>query len=414
MAMVEVKEMAADGKNNHDWYMVAACFGITFTMGESFSTLGVFFKPLEREFAWSRTALSSGSTAFLVGHAISLVISGRLVDRYNPHFILLGSALLTGLGNFLCSKLSSISQFQLFLFITGLGAGATWSVPTSTVQRWFHGKARAGLALGIVTSGVGMGSLVFSPFISYLISKYGWRQAYSITGMLFCIIIITSSFILQKSQVKSQFTRERGQSLLHGEDAQGWKTGEALVTLPFILITAAACVGILSFQIITTHLIAHATDIGISTIASATALGLLGGFSVPGRMISGLLSERIGWERIMSFALFGMALSFLWLMFVKSFVSLVCFVFLYGVSHGSVILSRVAILGEFFGVRSLGELIGTTAAIAQIVGAFGPFAAGFIFDNTGSYSTAFVIVIGLLLIVGLLMFKVRKPRLNEY
>ncbi len=65
----------------HGWFVVGACFMITLTLGETFWSFGVFFKSLEDEFGWSRTVVSSGYTAFLLGHALSLVGGGRLVDK---------------------------------------------------------------------------------------------------------------------------------------------------------------------------------------------------------------------------------------------------------------------------------------------------------------------------------------------
>ena len=140
------------------WLIVGACFCLTLTLGETFWTFGVFFKPLQQEFGWSRAAVSSIFTAFLLGYAISVIASGRLIDRYSPKPLLLGSALLIVSGLCCCSVGTSLNHFRIFLFVVGLGSGATWSAPTSIVQRWFYGSKKAGLALGIVASGVGLGA----------------------------------------------------------------------------------------------------------------------------------------------------------------------------------------------------------------------------------------------------------------
>lgn len=101
--------------------------------------------------------VSSIFTAFLLGYAVSVVAGGRLFDRFRPEPLLVGSALLIVSGLCLCSVGSSLNQFLLLLFIVGLGSGATWAVPNTIVQRRFHGKPHAGLALGVVISGVGVG-----------------------------------------------------------------------------------------------------------------------------------------------------------------------------------------------------------------------------------------------------------------
>ena len=173
----------------YGWFVVIACFFVTMSLGETMWSFGVFFKPLENEFQWSRTLVSSGYTAFLIPYSLSSIVAGKISDRYGPRMILIASGTLAGLGISLCSQIQSVNEFRAFLAVAGLGAGATWSVPTSTVQRWFYGRRQAGLALAIVVGGVGIGALVFAPLINYFILNYGWRNAYLIIGILFFVII---------------------------------------------------------------------------------------------------------------------------------------------------------------------------------------------------------------------------------
>ena len=154
-------------------------------------------------------------------------------------------------------------------------------------------------------------------------------------------------------------------------------------------------------------------DIGVTPTISAVALGLLGGFSVPGRIISGIIADRVGWQRIFIISQFGLALFILWLSMVQTVWMLYFFVLFYGICHGSRVVAHVGILGEFFGMNSLGEIIGITMAIALFTGAFAPYLAGFIFDSTGSYFIAFMIVMMLLLCGGIIATVIRKPVQTE-
>jgi len=399
----------------YGWFVVAACFAATFSLGEAMWSFGVFFKPLGNEFGWSRALVSSGYTAFLIGHAISVIATGRLSDRYSPRPILFTSAFLAGLGTSLCSQIHSINWLRIFLFIAGLGAGATWSVPTSTVQRWFYRRPRAGLALGIVVAGVGVGALVFTPLVNYMILSYGWRNAYLLIGILFFIIIALSSLVIKQSPVDTRTASGKKTDMPNSISSQGWTTGNVMTTPSFAGITFINCVGILAFQTVCVHLVPRATDVGISPTASAAALGLLGGFSVPGRIISGFISDKIQWQRMLALACFGTALSILLLLFFFEGVwMLYCFVFFYGICHGSRVPAHLGILGEFFGMGSVGALIGITAAIAVFIGAFAPYLAGFIFDTTGSYFVAFMIVMVLLLSSGIIASVMKKPVAPEW
>ena len=397
----------------YGWFVVGACFATTFTLGEAMWTFGIFFKPLENEFGWSRAVVSSGYTVFLIGYAISAITTGRLADRYNPRPILFVSALLAGISTSLCSQVHAISQLRIFLFIAGLGGGATFAVPTSVVQRWFYQKRNAGLALGIVVAGVGMGALAFAPLINYLILSYGWRSTYLIAGILYLLIIAVSSLVIKPSPVKPKTISPDQGALPNSVSIPMWTTAKALTTPSFIGVAFVTATVILAFQVLMVHLVPHATDAGISPTVSAAALGLLGGLSVPGRIMSGFMADRIRWQITLALSCFGMALSLLWLLFLKEAWMLYCFVSFYGLCHGLRVPANVGILGDFFGMHSLGELIGIVSATGMIIAAFVPYIVGFVFDTIGSYSIALIIVMVLLLSSGIAACSMKKPIASE-
>jgi MFS family permease len=384
---------ASDDRRNrlYRWVIVGACFCLTLTLGETFWTFGVFFKPLQQEFGWSRAMVSSIFTAFLVGYAISVIASGRIVDRCNPKPVLLASALLIVAGLCLCRWGATLNQFRIFLFLVGLGSGATWSVPNTVVQHWFYGEKQAGLALGIVISGVGAGALVFAPLINYLIESCGWRTTFLILGILFGALVGTVTLLLRPAP-------RAGEAAGKERPAGGRPSPERRFygSLAFPAVIFVVVVGVFTFQVITTHMVAHATDVGISPAAAAAALGLMGGFSIPGRLLSGLLSARLGWNRLLSLAFFGTGASMFCLIWLKEFWMIYLFALSYGLFHGMRVAAQVGVIPEIFGMRSLGELIGVTTAAGQLISAVAPYAAGALFDATGSYAVAFLAIVLLL------------------
>ena len=396
----------------YGWFVVAACFLLTLTLGETFWSFGVFFKPLEDEFDWSKTLVSSGYTAFLIGYAISIVASGRLVDRLSPRPIVLVTGLIAGLGIALCSQVHTINQLRLFLFVAGVGAGPIWTVASSTAMRWFQGRERAGrIALAITSTGVGVGALVFAPLINYFIQDYGWRNAFVYVGIIFFCILTVSSLIirrsppLQEGAVSGVDTNTSGRAV-----APAASVGKIITSSAFLGITLVVTAAIVSFQALAVHLAPYAQEAGISATSAALALGLLGGFSIPGRILSGVVSDAIGWPRTLCLALFGMAVAMLWLLFLDAGWMLYCFVLCYGICHGLRIPAQLGIVSDFFGMTSLGVLIGITTAVGQIAGAFAPYMAGFIADRTGSYSLVFIILMALLIGTGMITLLMRERR----
>ncbi|MFC2001025.1 MFS transporter [Chloroflexota bacterium] len=394
----------------YGWFVVLAGFIATFTLGEASWSFGVFFKSLANEFGWSRAITSSGYTAFIVGYAISTAVTGKLADRYSPRPILFIAALVTGFGIIMCSRVQSIDQLRLVLLIAGLGGGATMTVPSATVQRWFHGRQETGLALAIVISGVGAGALFFAPLINYLILSYGWRNAYLIVGILFLVSMVIASLVIRQSPQEARAIPVAGETgVVKPVGNKGWTTGRAMTSFPFLIVTFCNFAAILAFQVVTVHLIPHATDVGVPATFAAAALGLMGGFSVPGRILSGYLSGKLGWQKIMTLAFLGMALSTLLLVYLRATWMLYCFVLFYGMCHGARATGQFGILGQFFGMRSLGTLIGIMVSVGHFIGAFAPYVAGFIFDTTGSYFVAFVGMMVLLLTASLAANMLKEP-----
>jgi MFS family permease len=177
----------------------------------------------------------------------------------------------------------------------------------------------------------------------------------------------------------------------------------------FLILTLAACVTIFTFQVVSVHFIPYVTDLGITPTAAATAVGLMGAFSIPGRLLAGPLSDRIGWKKTITLSLFGMTVAAVWLLFSRSEWMLYCFAFIFGIFWGARSTALNGALGAFFGTRLLGELIGITTASGNLLAAFVPYLAGYIFDAVGSYSIVFISLAVLLLGVSLLSTTLKKP-----
>ena len=394
----------------YGWFVVIACSFVTMSLGETMWSFGVFFKPLENEFGWSRRLISSGYTAFLFGYSLSAIIAGRLADRYNPRSILMACGVLVGLGISLCSRVQSVNEFRLFLFVSGLGAGSTWTVPIATVQRWFYGRKRAGLALSIVVAGVGVGALVFAPLINYLILNHGWRQTYLITGILFLSLIVASSLVIGRKppNVQSPLNKEKG------TPAQATMQDPTMLSLlthsSFLIVALSTCVAIFVFQLLSVHFVPYATDLGSTSTVAAAAVGVMGALSIPGRLLGGAISDRIGWKMTFTGSHFGLALTLGWLLLVRVEWMLYGFACLYGLFWGIRTTALAGILGDFFGMRSLGTLLGIISATAQTSAAFVPYIAGYVFDRVGSYTIVFVTLALLMVFVSFLATTLKKPR----
>ncbi len=386
----------------YGWIIVIACFLVTFTQGETMFSFGIFLKPLEGEFQWSRALTSTAYSALLLGYAVSCVVAGRLSDRYSPRPVLLAAALLGGAGMALCSLASDINQLRLWMLVSGLGAGATASVPAAVVQKWFLNRPRAGLALAIVTCGSGIGMIVYPPFVTYVILSHGWRIAYLALGIL--LFVLTGAGALAVRNRPGALTIKVNE----GSPEGGVSLRQLLVDRAFLAVVFATTSGIFMFQSISAHLAAFATDAGISQTEAALALGVFGALTIPGRLVSGITAERLSWRKVLSVALLGMGASILILLVGKSTFMLFLFVIFFGLAQGLRVPSQLGILAYYFGTHNLGLLIGICSCVGQFAGVFAPYFCGFVYDQTGSYYIAFGILAALCLTGALVTLSIKK------
>jgi len=384
----------------YGWVVVGACFAATFCVGEVMWSFGVFFTSLEQEFEWSRSVVSAGYTFLILGHSASAIVAGRLADKNAARPVLLVSAVLAGVAIALCSQIHSAIQFYVLFFLAGLGTGATISVPTSTVQRWFENRPHSGTALATVMAGVGMGGLVFAPLFRYLIVSQGWRPTFVFAGATFLLIVGAAGMLKRPYAGKGRPESDR--SPQETRPARALPARKLVFTRQFLVLLFVTFVASLSFQVLSVHLVPYATDIGVSAKAAAVALGLIGGASVPGRFLSGVLSERLGWSRTLAGALLGTAATIACLMLISHDWTLLCIVALFGVCHGTRAVAVIGLLGRVFGTGSLGELIGITVALAQLLSAPGPYIVGYWFDLGHSYTSTFA-MLSLALALGALL-----------
>jgi predicted MFS family arabinose efflux permease len=253
------------------------------------------------------------------------------------------------------------------------------------------------------------------PLANYLVENYGWRTTYLLQGVLFLVLIVLGAqFLVHSPERKGMRPYGAGEaesrpSVTVAPASGEMDLGRAVRTKAFLTLIPLMMMTQIPTQIMIAHLIPFATVVGISAALAATAMGLLGGLSIPGRLLIGSACDRIGWQRGLALTNIGMGLTTLFLLVVVNYPGLLLFVLIFATFHGGRNAPQVGILGYFFGVRSLGGMIGLMQALSLMVGATGPFIAGYIFDRTGSYSLVFVLVAFLFVVGGSLILLVRPP-----
>lgn len=397
---------------SHGWVIVIvflvsgiALYGVRFSYG-------VFFKSLEIEFGLSRAATSSIFSVNLLLSGVSAFFMGWALDRYGPKVTLSLMGLFTGLGLITTGFTNSLWQLYItYSLLLALGIGAIFVVPMSTISRWFDKKR--GLAAGIASLGIGLGPLIMAPFATYIIINYTWRIASIIIGLVAFFVVLPISRLLKKSPAEVGALSDGVTASSNGTQNDhppqtGLTLREALRTRSFYIILLIYLFFSSNIFFITTHLVPHVTDTGFSAMEAATMLSVVGVAAIVGRVLMGIVSDRIGRRFAVIVCALVQGVAVLWLTWAHDFWMLQLFAISFGLAYSGMSPSLAALISDTFGVGRIGTILGVLEVGFGLGAAAGPAIGGYIFDISGSYSAAFLLWTVAMLTAAVISFFVRQ------
>src|SRR5213594_2596459 len=389
----------------YGWIVVAASATIVCVALGCLFALGVFLAPIERAMGWSRGAISTVALLNWAAMGLGSFCWGALSDRIGGRGVALGGGFLLGLGLVLASQAQVLWQFYLsFGVLVGFAVGAFYAPLTSTTTKWF--TARRGLAVALVSAGIGFGILLIAPLARALTSAWDWRVAMLVLGDLAWLVIVPVALLL----------REPARSHLPAADAprptgRPYTMRGVLATPQFWAIahTHFACCAAHSGPIF--HMVTHATDQGVAALAAATVLGVSGLASIAGRVGGGLLADRFGAKPTLIAGLALQAAMIFGYLFAHDLRAFVGLALVFGAAYGGVMPLYALVTREYFGEKVMGSAYGAVFLISTLGMGLGSWAGGYIHDAFGSYAWLFIssAAIGVMAMVLALTF--RAPRL---
>jgi MFS family permease len=393
----------------YGWMIVAVTF-VTMAIGVNARTVfSLLFPPILSEFGWERGVTAGAfSFGFVVSGAVSPLI-GRLMDRAGPRAVMeLGVALMAG--GLLLAPLTS-EPWHLYLTIgVMVGTGSTclgYSGQSQFLPNWF--VRRRGLAMGIAFAGVGIGSVTLLPWVQQMIEATGWRTACMAMGIVVLIVLAPINLLLRKrpqdiglepdgdAAPSASSAKPLSNILDTAWAGTDWTLGRALATARFWWIALGYSCGLYIWYAVQVHQTKYLLDIGFSPNVGVWALGVVSLLGIPGQIVLGHLSDRIGREAIWAISCAGFAICFACLSVLKYEPSLLL-VYLMVFTQGALGYGLTSVMGavvlEIFQGAHYGSVFGCIMLAALAGGAAGPWVTGFIHDLTGSYAIAFAIGIG--------------------
>ncbi len=390
----------------YGWIIVAVTF-VTMAIGVNARTaFSLFFPPIIDEFGWERGVTAGAfSFGFLVSGAVSPLI-GRLMDRAGPRAVMeLGVALMAG--GLLLAPLTT-QPWHLYLTIgVMVGAGSVclgYSGQSLFLPNWFI--RRRGLAMGLAFAGVGIGSVTLLPWVQLMIEQTGWRTACTAMGILILAVLAPINLLLRKrpediglepdgDATPSEASAKPISNIVDAAWAGiDWTLKRAIGTARFWWIALGYFCGLYIWYAVQVHQTKFLLDIGFSPAVAVWALGVVSLLGIPGQILLGHVSDRVGREWIWAASCLGFAICFAALIALR-YAPVLPLVYLMILTQGALGYGLTSIMGavvlEIFQGKQYGSIFGTIMLAALAGGAAGPWATGILYDLYGSYTVAFSI-----------------------
>ena len=409
----------------YGWLIVAIAF-VTMAIGVTGRTsFSLLLPPLIDEFKWDR-GLAAG--AFSFGFLFSAVVSpfvGRVLDISGPRIVIWTGVALMSTGLLLAPYVTSPWQLYATLGVAVSGGAnmMTYTVHSQFLPHWF--VRRRALAISIAFAGAGVGAILLLPWLQTIILTQGWRASCVAMGWLVLFGIAPLTFFVKKSPADvGQYpdgdrtspdiaAKRRAAASLDPEwTATEWTLRRALRTSRFWWIAVGYFLALIAWYAVQVHQTKYLVEIGFSPLVAAWALGAVAIIAIPGQILLGALSDRIGREWIWTAGCLGFALSYAALLGLAHWPSnalLYAMVFTQGFLGYALTSVMGPIVAEIFEGPHYGSIFGTITIGLIGGGAAGPWMAGAIHDETGSYRLAFLLIIAFCL-VSIMAIWIAGPR----
>ena len=371
---------------SYRWVIIGAGALMTCVAAGAMFSLAVFLQPMSLATGWSRAGISSAMTLNFLTMGIAGFFWGSLSDRFGARIVVLCGAVLLGLALVLASQATSLGQFQLIYgILVGFSAGAFFAPLIAAATGWFD--TNRSLAVSLVSAGLGVAPMTVSPFARWLISTYDWRTAMLSIGILAWVLLIPAALLVRRpgagaataAAVAGSNVSETGLSA-----AQALRSPQFLV----LALTFFFCCAAHSGPIF--HMVSYAIGCGVPAMAAVTVYSVEGLAGLGGRLLFGVLADRLGVKKVLIAGLAVQAVAIASYLLVNRLAEFYALAVVFGTAYGGVMPLYAVLAREYFGQHIMGTVFGAATMTSAIGMAFGPIAGGWIFDTFDAYSWLFI------------------------
>ena len=401
--------LAIQGGTVSRWWRLLGGICMTLALGTLYAW-SIFVAPLEHEFGWTRAQTSTVFTLAVVMFAVSLLLAGKLQDRFGPFWVSFTGSILITLSFFLFAHTRNLYSLYFFYGILGgMGNGFGYGTVVPVMAKWF--PDRMGLAIGLALGGYGGGSAIFGSLANLvLFPHFGWRNSCMILSAMFMVMTMTGSFLMKNPDASA---KPMAATSVGGNVTSKYQfTPSQVLRMPtFYMLWLGFGLGSTAGLMVISQLIPFARNQGISSATIAT-LGLVIGAcgNASGRIISGGISDLLGRLNTLRVVLFLSIVAMPALYWVGTRIALVyLLIFIVYFCYGAQAAVNPAMISDFWGTRHAGTNYGMVFTAWGVAGILGPTIGGVLFDKYRDYSAAFYTAAVLSAVAFVCLLFARRP-----
>ena len=364
------------------WLRLTATVLLSTIGGVGMWSVVVALPAVQSEFGIPRAEASLPFTLAMLGFAAGGVAMGRLLDRvgiFGP--VSVGAAML-GIGYVIAAGARSPVIFALAHALIGFGSSATLGPLMADISKWF--VRRLGVAVTLCSAGNYFAGALWPPIVQHAIAAYGWRATHAAIGPLCGVAILAIAFAALRRHAPIASGVGSG-SRAAAPGTLGLSPG----ALQALLAVASVCCCV-AMSMPQVHIVAYCGDLGYGVARGADMLALMMAFGVVGRVLSGIIADRVGGLRTLMLGSGLQGIALLMYLFFDGLFSLYAISALFGLFQGGIVPSYAIIVREYFPAKEAGTRVGIVLMASLVGMALGGWMSGYIFDATGSYQAAFV------------------------
>jgi MFS family permease len=370
---------ARTSKAKDPWGAVFA-LGVTqiTAWGSIYYSFALLMEPLQAALGASKGAVVGAFSLSLLASGLLSPLVGRLIDQHGGRWLMAGGSALGGLALCALAHVTTLPQLYVIWAVLGIAMAATLYDPAFAVLiQSFRSNYRR--AITVLTLFGGFASTVFWPVTALLISRFGWRDAMLMLGVLQFIVCIPLHFL-----VLPRSSGARGVAMAGEHKSTSLR--DVLRDRVFYLLCLAFTANALVFSAMSVHMLAMLEGKGLTSVQAAFVGAMVGPMQVLGRIIEMLFERRVSPSTVgvIAMGLLPMSLA-VFLVADGTLALFAVFALTYGAGNGVMTIVRGTIPAELYGRAHYGAVNGAMAAPVLLSKALGPVAAALVWSLSGGY-----------------------------